>query len=466
MERLPAGFRFDPTDDEVLIYLSCKVSGNPLPCHGCVTEGDIYDEKQLHQIFSQIKRGGRPEYFFTQLKKKGKEGCRRFDRTVGKIGNWHATQTKKILDQSGENVVGFLKSFVFKGDEEDHWNMDEFSLSNKNDYVLCRIKNNRKRKFGDCSDDNGEAAVPVPVPDLEPVTKAAKHDRFLTASTSYYLNNPREEDAPLISPASCSILLPPISSGPSLTDCGTDMGKDDNAVWDDIQNPLAMEGGAFDSLRSDILAAEQNLCTNSGMPLAAAEAAALPDVNSVSASAMADLMADLDGFDTAAFADLSFLDALIGSPDIGDDNYSGEFFDSHNFQRLEEELMNFLIGGDATNAKLPKGIHLEQSCIDYIKRLDKQSRDEDSMTQRTKKKSPLTWNERPAGWVIQLRQHPNGRIDKWTPQPINVDTAQAASSKRKMTDDCFEARGIHSEEPSSQPPICTPKQGVCMSRNF
>ncbi|KAK2987190.1 LOW QUALITY PROTEIN: hypothetical protein RJ640_016240 [Escallonia rubra] len=247
MERLPAGFRFDPTDDEVLIYLSCKVSGNPLPCHGCVTEGDIYDEKQLHQIFSQIKRGGgRPEYFFTQLKKKGKEGCKRFDRTVGNYGNWHATQTKKILDQSGKNVAGFLKSFAFKGHAEDHWHLAEFSLSNKIDCVLCRIKNNKKRKLGDSYDDNNAAAVPVPVLDLEPVTKAAKHDQFLTASTSYYLNNSREEDAPLIAPASCSILPPPISSGQSLTDCGTNMGKDDNAVWDDIQNPLAVEGGAFD----------------------------------------------------------------------------------------------------------------------------------------------------------------------------------------------------------------------------
>ncbi|KAK3029298.1 hypothetical protein RJ639_040134 [Escallonia herrerae] len=172
MERLPTGFRFDPTDDKVLIYLSCKVSGKPLPSHGSVTEGDIYDEKQLHQIFSQIKReGGRPEYFFTQLKKKGKEGCKRFDRTVGNNDNWHATHTKKILDESGKKVSGFLKSFVFKEDEKDHWNMDEFSLPNKNDYVLCRIKNNKKRKFGDSYDDNGEAVAPVPVPDLEPVTK-------------------------------------------------------------------------------------------------------------------------------------------------------------------------------------------------------------------------------------------------------------------------------------------------------
>ncbi|KAK3043137.1 hypothetical protein RJ639_000026 [Escallonia herrerae] len=290
MGRLPAGFRFDPTDDEVLIYLSCKVSGNPLRCEGCVTEGDIYDEKQLHQFFNQIRtRGGGPKYFFTELKKKGKTGCKRFDRTVKNNGNWHATQTKKILDESGEKVAGFLKSFVFKGDEKDHWNMDEFSLTNKNDYVLCRIKNNKKRKCGDCYDDKGEAAVPVP--DLEPVTKAANHDQFLSASTSCYLNNSREEDAPLISPASCSILPLPISYGPSLADCGTDMGKDNNDITDrdDIQNPLAMEGGAFKLLRSDILTAEQNLCTNSGMPLTAAEAAALPDINAFNAAATADL---------------------------------------------------------------------------------------------------------------------------------------------------------------------------------
>ncbi|KAK3043124.1 hypothetical protein RJ639_000013 [Escallonia herrerae] len=149
------------------------------------------------------KREGGPEYFFTQLKKKGKKGCKRFDRTVRNNGNWHATQTKKILDESGEKVARFLKSFVFKGDEKDHWNMDEFLLTNKNDYVFSRIKNNKKRKFGDCYDDNGEAVVPVPVPDLEPVTKAAQHDQFFSASTSCYLNNSREVDAPLISPASC-----------------------------------------------------------------------------------------------------------------------------------------------------------------------------------------------------------------------------------------------------------------------
>ncbi|KAK3043123.1 hypothetical protein RJ639_000012 [Escallonia herrerae] len=337
MGRLPAGFRFDPTDDEVLIYLSCKVSGSSLPCDGCVMEGDIYDENELHQIFNQIKtRGGGPEYFFTQLKKKGKKGCKRFDRTVGNNGNWHATQTKKILDESGKNVAGFLKSFVFKGDEEDHWNMDEFSLSNKNDYVLCRIKNNKKRKFGHCYGDNGEAAVHVP--DLEPVTKPAKHDQFLTASTSYYLNNSREKGVPLISPASCCILPPPIYSGPSLTNCGTDMGKADDAVWDEIQNPLAMEGGVFNLLRSDVLAAEQNLYTNSDMPFAAAEEVALPDVNAYNAAAMADLMADLDGFDAAAFADLSFLDALIGAPDIADNNYIGELFYSNNFQCLYTKL--------------------------------------------------------------------------------------------------------------------------------
>ncbi|KAK3004218.1 hypothetical protein RJ639_019071 [Escallonia herrerae] len=141
------GFRFDPTDDEVLIYLSCKISGNPLPCHGYVTEGDIYDENELHQIFIQIKtRGGGPEYFFTQLKKKGNEGCKRFDRTVGNNGNWHATQAKNILDESGKNMAGFLKSFVFKGDEKEQWNMDEFSLTNENDYVLCRIMPNQEQQ--------------------------------------------------------------------------------------------------------------------------------------------------------------------------------------------------------------------------------------------------------------------------------------------------------------------------------
>ncbi|KAK3012015.1 hypothetical protein RJ639_011146 [Escallonia herrerae] len=232
MERFQAALRFVPRDDEALGYLSCKVSGNPLPCDGFVMERDIYDEEELHQIFTQIKsRGGGPEYFFTKLKKKGKQGCKVFDRTVGKNSCWLSRQKKEILDESGKNVAGFLKSFVFKGDERDHWNMDEFSLSNKDDYVLCRIKNKKKRKFGDYYADNDEVAAPMP--DLEPVAKAAKHDQFVTVSSS--------------------ILPPSISSELALTDYGTDMGKAANAVRDDIENPLAMEGGASDRLRSDIL---------------------------------------------------------------------------------------------------------------------------------------------------------------------------------------------------------------------
>ncbi|KAK2974252.1 hypothetical protein RJ640_016738 [Escallonia rubra] len=182
MNTIPTGFKFQPTEEELLQhYLSCKVRGKPLPCEWVVTDCDLYDEKQLEEVFraGRSRGGGEPMYFFTPLKKKGKDGTTRFDRTVGEMGCWHCQANRDILDGRRKSVIGAVRSFVFKRGESssleksrERWNMNEYSLEGAPHYVICSVtkkkeKGGEKRKI--CHDHEDG------VPDPQPLLKIAKH---------------------------------------------------------------------------------------------------------------------------------------------------------------------------------------------------------------------------------------------------------------------------------------------------
>ncbi|KAK3008187.1 hypothetical protein RJ639_014511 [Escallonia herrerae] len=162
MSTIPTGFKFKPTEEELLQhYLSCKVRGKPLPCEWVVTDCDLYDEKQLEEVFKagRSRGGGEPMYFFTPLKKKGKDDTTRFDRTVGEMGCWHCQANRDILGGRSNSVIGVVRSFVFKRGQSgsleksrEWWNMNEYSLEGAPHYVLCSVtkkkeKGGKKRKI-------------------------------------------------------------------------------------------------------------------------------------------------------------------------------------------------------------------------------------------------------------------------------------------------------------------------------
>ncbi|XVF87780.1 hypothetical protein PTKIN_Ptkin18bG0148400 [Pterospermum kingtungense] len=130
MTRIPCGYKFVPTDDELLLYLSKKVRGEPLPSNA-VTVCEIYGDEEPLKIFDKTSQ---KFYVFTKLKKKSKG--RRIERKTG-CGTWKNQRTDPIKD-SQNNHVGFRKLFVFEvkgfGSNNDvnngHWIMHEFSLLN------------------------------------------------------------------------------------------------------------------------------------------------------------------------------------------------------------------------------------------------------------------------------------------------------------------------------------------------
>ncbi|KAJ4891555.1 NAC domain containing protein 41 [Raphanus sativus] len=154
--RLPPGFRFHPTDEELVVqYLSRKVSGLPLPAY-VIPEIDICKTEPW-----DLPGGCDSErYFFSTREAKYPNG-NRSNRSTGS-GYWKATG---IDGQIGKNVLGMKKTLVFyKGKPPNgtrtNWVLHEYRLvdsqhrsyGENTNWVLCRVflkkrsNNNSKKK--------------------------------------------------------------------------------------------------------------------------------------------------------------------------------------------------------------------------------------------------------------------------------------------------------------------------------
>ncbi|KAI3439936.1 NAC domain-containing protein [Psidium guajava] len=159
---LPPGFRFHPTDEELVVhYLGKKVAMEPLPV-SIIAEIDLY-KFDPWELPSKAIFGEQEWYFFSPRDRKYPNGARP-NRAVTS-GYWKATGTDKpIFASSGNRKVGVKKALVFycgkppKGTKTD-WIMHEYRCMDGNlapkppkadsaikkgslrldDWVLCRI---------------------------------------------------------------------------------------------------------------------------------------------------------------------------------------------------------------------------------------------------------------------------------------------------------------------------------------
>ncbi|XP_042494082.1 NAC domain-containing protein JA2L-like [Macadamia integrifolia] len=155
---LPPGFRFYPTDEELLVHYLCrKAAGHDFSLQ-LIAEVDLY-KCDPWVLPSKATFGEKEWYFFSPRDRKYPNGSR--PNRVAGSGYWKATGTDKIITTNGRKV-GIKKALVFyigkapKGTKTD-WIMHEYRLSEppkKNgssrldDWVLCRIykKNSSTQK--------------------------------------------------------------------------------------------------------------------------------------------------------------------------------------------------------------------------------------------------------------------------------------------------------------------------------
>jgi hypothetical protein len=138
---IPSGYRFHPYDRELVeFYLLNKVIGKPIP-YNPVMDCDLYgDPKIWSKIFEQT--GMKTLYFYTQLKKKTKNG-KQFDRAT-QFGTWRCQKDVQVYDSDDKKKrrhIGSHRSFSFKAkrgfDSKGKWTMHEFRL----DGIYVNTKN-------------------------------------------------------------------------------------------------------------------------------------------------------------------------------------------------------------------------------------------------------------------------------------------------------------------------------------
>ncbi|XAR56572.1 hypothetical protein NMG60_11037113 [Bertholletia excelsa] len=166
---LPPGFRFHPTDEELVVhYLKKKAASVPLP-GAIIAEVDIY-KFDPWELPAKATFGEQEWYFFSPRDRKYPNGARPNRAAVS--GYWKATGTDKpVLTSGGSQKVGVKKALVFYGGKppkgiKTNWIMHEYRLADNklgskpppscidkknslrlDDWVLCRIykKNNPPR---------------------------------------------------------------------------------------------------------------------------------------------------------------------------------------------------------------------------------------------------------------------------------------------------------------------------------
>ncbi|XP_022891165.1 NAC transcription factor 29-like [Olea europaea var. sylvestris] len=160
VRELPPGFRFHPTDEELIMcYLRNQATSKPCPV-SIILEVDIY-KFDPWELPAKAEFGENEWYFFTPRDRKYPNGVRPNRAAVS--GYWKATGTDKAI-YSGSRNVGVKKALVFykgkppKGVKTD-WIMHEYRLNESrsqplkqngsmrlDDWVLCRIY--KKKNLG------------------------------------------------------------------------------------------------------------------------------------------------------------------------------------------------------------------------------------------------------------------------------------------------------------------------------
>ncbi|KAL8264355.1 hypothetical protein R6Q59_022485 [Mikania micrantha] len=161
--QLPPGFRFHPTDEELVVhYLKKKAASAQLPV-AIIAEVDLY-KFDPWELPAKAAFGDQEWYFFSPRDRKYPNGAR--PNRAATSGYWKATGVDKpVLTDGGRQKVGVKKTLVFYGGKppkgvKTNWIMHEYRLTDNNkstckppaydpaknkgslrldDWVLCRI---------------------------------------------------------------------------------------------------------------------------------------------------------------------------------------------------------------------------------------------------------------------------------------------------------------------------------------
>ncbi|XP_031270082.1 NAC domain-containing protein 41-like [Pistacia vera] len=142
---VPTGFRFNPTDEELIEILERKVSGKAMPLHDCfIVERNLYEHEPEDLEWDQTMAVHKNERYFYCIREND-------SREVSGRGWWKATSHVKKINANKECVVGYKRPLTFHKFKDDkrkrnkavktNWIMYEYSLeSYTTEWRICKIK--------------------------------------------------------------------------------------------------------------------------------------------------------------------------------------------------------------------------------------------------------------------------------------------------------------------------------------
>ncbi|KAJ7547784.1 hypothetical protein O6H91_08G104400 [Diphasiastrum complanatum] len=164
--QLPPGFRFHPTDEELVVhYLSRKATSRPFPIP-IIAEIDLY-KFDPWDLPKRALFGEREWYFFSPRDRKYPNGAR--PNRAAASGYWKATGTDKPIssDAGGYHKVGVKKALVFyKGRApkgvKTNWIMHEYRLIGD-----ASTKPSNARRKGSLRNRSSQAKMAAPKMEAE-----------------------------------------------------------------------------------------------------------------------------------------------------------------------------------------------------------------------------------------------------------------------------------------------------------
>ncbi|XP_009601216.1 NAC domain-containing protein 92-like [Nicotiana tabacum] len=147
---LPPGFRFHPTDEELITYYLVNKISDASFTGRAIADVDL-NKSEPWDLPGKAKMGGKEWYFFSLRDRKYPTGVRTNRAT--NTGYWKTTgKDKEIFSSKTSELVGMKKTLVFyKGraprGEKSNWVMHEYRIRSKSSYrtnkqdewVVCRI---------------------------------------------------------------------------------------------------------------------------------------------------------------------------------------------------------------------------------------------------------------------------------------------------------------------------------------
>ncbi|KAK9126338.1 hypothetical protein Scep_015184 [Stephania cephalantha] len=134
MEYLPPGFRFYPTEEELIsFYLQHKLQGTRPQLDRVIPVVDIYDLEPSHlpQYSGEMCRGDPEQWFFFSARQEREARGGRPSRTTS-FGYWKATGSPSFVRSSTNNqIIGMKKTMVFysgraPNGRKTNWKMNEY----------------------------------------------------------------------------------------------------------------------------------------------------------------------------------------------------------------------------------------------------------------------------------------------------------------------------------------------------